>query len=730
MKTYSRTIKSLFILGISLFVLCLAATIVVPIYNQEIHEGHYFSPTFIDVIDQWDLAPALIVLMFVGSILLTFKAFASTTDRAKSDFYDSLPEKKVKGYFLRLLAVLTYQIAIIILCMLALCMVVSAKGIPVTNGFLLLSTMAFLASSVLVVAATSLAMALTGTRLSNIVLLIIILFLPRALLTSVPYIIELIEEFFVLPINLGMLFNYEYNIVATTVINFFYRSRFFHNTSFMLNINSIIYTFSLGLVYIGASVFLFKRRKSELSGKACIKKTSGYIQAALLVSPVLMFTIIDTLNNTNFSTSIKTWTENLYLIAIIAILFVLYIVFSLVYTRKMIAILKSIPIYLLSALLCFLLVIGANQIAHNILYKTIQVDKIEYVKLDSKFYNHYLGGPAYDYADTLNKEIKFTDDVLINELKNSLDSNIAELMSHTLVTTMNLGYQNDVFCQFKLKDGTTFSRIIHIPEKEFETVQNILLTNEEYINNFSAIPDYAAVRSTHLSRWRTVSYSDEQLSEIWGCYIEEIEELKSELPLDDIRSLTGNNYCPLLDPVYPIRILHKDYPFSGIYSLGFNDNIPYIGFRWFTAATPKTTNMMMAMHNETAMNTHNNWEDIISNLLNYNSAEISFTLYDADSDLIQDENMSGRISKSHIYKILDKNKIDDFQLTKDEVGIILDIIKNNDYKDIDCTEDFITIWYQYRAINDEVDSYFPLYIPLTSDQSIQIHDILEKAGEK
>ena len=121
--------------------------------------------------------------MFAPFLALTLFSFLNKRNR--SDFYHSLPHRRETIFISYSLSILTWIIGAIVLssAVTSLMYWIGSQYIAVNYTSVLVYLFNLICASILVYAATLLAMTITGTSFSNVVTALLIIFLPRLIMT-------------------------------------------------------------------------------------------------------------------------------------------------------------------------------------------------------------------------------------------------------------------------------------------------------------------------------------------------------------------------------------------------------------------------------------------------------------------------------------------------------------------------------------------------------------------
>ncbi|MBQ5810572.1 MAG: hypothetical protein IIW23_03215, partial [Clostridia bacterium] len=341
-KLYLESLRRTSVIGGLFTVLLTVASLLVFISHSTRPNYYLISSSGLHTavyMDFLELNPYMLLIPFTLTPLLCLNLFGFLNKRNSSDFWHSAPFTRSCIYNTFSLVNLTWSAiaAIVPLAISALCFAFIPDQYVIAWNSALPVMLSLLAAVLLVLAAGNIAMSLTGTYFSNVVLASLILFLPRLFImffanmaTSSPLIIFNIEN---------TVFSPYYNIVAGAVFGF---GRFIETIK---SYTSICYTAVLAAIYYALGMWLFARRKSESAGHST---TSRHMQSIIRIVVCLVaclfpiYLATDYINSAayNSETHFSDWFTVLvlYVVAIAA-----YFIYELIATRKVKNLVKAIP---------------------------------------------------------------------------------------------------------------------------------------------------------------------------------------------------------------------------------------------------------------------------------------------------------------------------------------------------------------------------------------------------
>ncbi len=358
------------------------------------------------------ITPALVVFMFMGSIVFTFLSFRYMNKRSSSDFYDSLPYSRLNGYISRIGAILTYQYGIILITMLVSVITMFALGINFNALFIPKLILAYMAGSTLIVGGVALAMSITGTLISNAAMSLVILVFPRALLFLMGRImVQFPGQNYIAIGKLGIFLNPVYNIPTAISLDISRIWQYFGTSETLIHVGAIVYTFILGLIYVLITAFIMRRRKSESAGKGAPNRKIGYLYSALVVLPLLVacFYLLPSKLAYSVAQPSNYGSVIILLVASLAI----FLTFNFIITKRMKSLIKSIPVFIIATIVACGIFYGQGAIVNGQRNYLPNADEIEYIKFDTSNEVAYRYKPLYHYKDLVVKDVEFRNEQLI-----------------------------------------------------------------------------------------------------------------------------------------------------------------------------------------------------------------------------------------------------------------------------------------------------------------------------
>ncbi len=426
------------------------------------------------------------IITFIMAPLLALMVFSFLNKRASSDFYHSVTQKRGTVYISYSLSCVTWIVFTLIVS--TLVGVISAS---LCNGFYIINwnTFVFLAermvSSIYVVAATTLAMTLTGTLLNNILVTGMILFVPRIIMGVIA--LTILNEVSVLPgiEHLGLL-DPRYNLVCGDIFYILGEIGSYDKYDF----NPLIYTAVIGIVFFILGYIAFRMRPSESAGQSApsrLLQTIYRISFTMVICSVACILIFRMINRSSFYVDDAIMLVIIYVFALIG-----WFVYELITTRKLFNLVRSLPSLSIVVILNIAIVLTMSGIKSGVERFRPQPEEIEYVKLVGEDYDFYNNGnlSLYEYLLGDLSEVKLSDEK-VNEI-------VSKYLIETIdrdndyyadsITSYVINEYRTITVGIKTKSGLKY-RCFDVPTSETKKINAAL--NETVINSdgLNKLPD-------------------------------------------------------------------------------------------------------------------------------------------------------------------------------------------------------------------------------------------------
>ena len=464
MKMYKEMLRKLMPIGLPLAMIAFIYTMITSGQN---YFGLYTQRTAQAAVS---LAPVLVYYSFTA-VLFAFYGFSFLFRRPASDLYHSLPVSRTDLYVSTTLAAATWMGGTILTNLLLVLGMLLVSGCPFVPVYFLLAILHFFVASMIIFGAAAIGCSLSGTLLTALASTGIVLFLPRFLqfvmargvVDKVP-----IVGWLDLPVLLNPMTN-----VATGMVVMQTRQVFM---SRMIQLPYILYSLLPMALYLLLGGLLFRRRPSEVAERGTGRSVWGVAVAAMLAAAVLAMVTVGA--NRLLS---------MYNAALVAVAFLVFVVYQVIASRRLKQILISVPVFLLSCALAFGIGFGIKATVSSMLSKTPAPDEIASIT----FRGHDEKIERLEYATLLLSQIRYDADSMKKYVSENLNDAVERIQDPNFgAFDVYSQYQVIEPIQITLTDGTTFKRTI-----EFKNVMTLNALREENSAFQTAIRAFPAMEN-------------------------------------------------------------------------------------------------------------------------------------------------------------------------------------------------------------------------------------------
>lgn len=460
MKPYLESLRRLSRISLILLVLSVVASLII---SMQFCLNEYVStiPGFMQM-----FLPA-IIYMFVGGAVLALDGFSFLGKRADSDFYHGLPISRKRLFWSVALAALTWLAATVLASVLVSVIVYTVTHTPFVPDYALIAVPFCIAGGMLVFAAASIATSLTGTWLSNIAMMLIVLGLPRfiqfvvarGMLARLSLMGWLDLPWYLSPVSnvaTGQIVTFTHNLLQTQ----------------LYSIGNAAYSLLLAAAELILACLLFVRRPSELAEHNAKSAKVQTLYACLTVLPIAILFA---------SGAVKPTFINILIIA--AVVLALYSIYQIVVFRNSKKVFRSMPWVLVPVALAVMLYFGIQIPVNAVKNDVPLVQEVAYVQFPGS--NRTNG--MVPYEELLVAQVQFTELELKDYVLTSLRDNIAGLNQYGYVTYRSEeNYTTYEPVTIVLKNGHTIRRILWFSSSN--TLNALRDQNAQYAAAIRSLP--------------------------------------------------------------------------------------------------------------------------------------------------------------------------------------------------------------------------------------------------
>jgi|GEM_PF-3200146 len=694
-KLYFDKLKQLKLIGIICGIIALLFSAAPPIMKGAIKLD--YSELSVQMGLQYELvAPSiaasisgLIPYVFVASILLVFSAFSFLNKRNGSDYYHSLPNTRLCTYLSIIAAVFTWLFATIMITIFATWGIYAVFGLAFNYHFIPFLLLGYCAACLLIVGVTLVAVSVSGTRFTNILLVFLLLFLPRLILLifagAITYVAEIVRF-----IDLGWFLNPTINIpfgLAFDSVRGFLPIAWTPTAPALLNPAAIIYTFVLGFVFLVLGGVCFQKRSSETAGNGIPNDTLRTIFRCAIPLPFLMLPVFLFLSWYKYP---KLYSADLFgslLFALIVIIIALgcYFLFEIISAKSGKKTIKTLPWFLLPVGISVALAFGATFYGNSLLNIKTKAEDIASIQIIGNTASGFgLGGifegvSFYDtYSSCLLNEIIYQDPEIIEIFCNNLNRTTENINNDN--GSFGEGYIVNELCgvTFTTKSGKKFSRSFTLNGNEVKILLQCLSKYPAYQEKISLLPPDSEINYVFIEGLDVA-----QTKEVWESFKKEYASLKpAELDkLADYPYGLIENYGSFIDPSILGETGHiQSRVWVEILVTGFSGINNYFNYYAICDLTPKTLELYSQYLKDS---NGKNFDLLFNNLTKNPTTDLIAEYYNFDFVKSNNEmiNLSGQSLGDNIWEhTLTLNDENPVELSEDKAQAVFAIIKNSSTK--------------------------------------------------
>lgn len=445
-----------------------------------------------EVVNAYEINP-LMMLVLLAIPLMALMLFHFLDSRAASDLYHALPHKRITLYVSYAGAILLWLLLLIVVSSL-----VSVIFCAFSHDYIKLmmdSVVPFAASvflmSLLIVGGMLVAMSLTGTIFTNIILTGLILFLPR-FCYSVLRTVTLSSIPFVSSTGSSGIFANENNLLVTLLVSLFDMDA----SSSIYDVlspqwQSVVYTLVLALIYLALGAWVFCRRRSEAAGQSAPTRMHQHVYRIVLTMAYCVFVtaiFVNDLFEGDVDAGVLFGYAVLYLIGIL-----IYFIYELITTKRWRNLLTALPGLAVVAVLNVGVGLGVHLAQNHIVAQRPAASEIESISVgvDDGMIGRQYGAMDYStYVSLASGNIQITDPTAISLVSYYLDENIKTW------ETGEDAYWNKYYTSRANEEQTYLEYHVTIRTKHDELARTVLIPVSESDKMMTALesnPDYMSI---------------------------------------------------------------------------------------------------------------------------------------------------------------------------------------------------------------------------------------------
>lgn len=517
--------------GFIFTVISIVASIITPSMEFFQKQSYYridypFIPTILTI------TPVLFFMTFLAGLMLVLIAFSFLNKRNASDYYHSLPDTRIAIFTSFSLAVLTWIVILVVSTVLITSMVYFALGFAFNVSYIGYLIFAFITATSLVSAVTALAMSITGTLLSNLMLAGLIGFLPRVVGMVIS--LGILEITPVATYKTFGLLDASYNL-PVAFIGSMARLCEKRIDELLFFKEGILYTACLALVYFVIAGFFFRIRKSETADKNAPNKILQHTYRCAFALPFL------------FPTIMLFYVRDLMLptaIVFLVISLLAYFIYEVITTKTAKNLIKIAPMYVVVLAVAGVMVGSVHFVSQSILSNTLTPQTIQSIQFIAPTYS----GGEKSYLQAQTQKIEFEEE----EIKET----VCKLINQTPTLIEQRAYVGERTVKITLKNKATLQRKFVVNSQDIDKLDTLTINNPEYMQQIRKVPTDKELRSIILP---SHLFTQEEKQELFSIYKQEIATISDEAYWDLM--IGGYNTQNIILESYDVvsRVGKKDY---------------------------------------------------------------------------------------------------------------------------------------------------------------------------
>lgn len=614
-RLYVEGLRQLRLLGILLTVAVSLVAVFLPV-SEYMATLDYDGVSTVAV-NCLNMNPLIILSFCIVAPFLTLNLFSFLNRRESSDFYHALPVTRTCLFFSFFAAVVTWIVIFIGTTTLlsTLCHAIFPQLYIINYRSILYTCFNCFAGSLLVSASVAIAMSATGTVTANLLVALMIIFMPRALLSLI---LSAIESSFPLVSDTGFLpiLSVQYNVPVSTVFVAFTSG----DQSPLTSWQSGVYTLVLAVLYTAIACLLFRRRHSEGATHSAPNRYLQGLYRFLIGFTVSAFVTLSIWSNvfsgyTLDAYDVTNWVF-FYVIALFASL-----AFELFSTRRVQGFLRKAVTTLLWLAVAngvlFGILVGARALLVS--YSPAAADITSVRILSANDDSYVYGDGIRDYFLQKSSDVQLEDSQIAAMVSKRLKESVT-LAQHSEREYYNACQKNSTLLVSIKSHGISHVRRIVIYDEDMALLSDRLAQNNSYQEVYMNLPDTISSVSDSL----TVSFNldKQQQEQLYTVLQNEVKSIGFEkwYALLNARMDSGNEEQPL-------TVLQFFVPGYSEWSEFY---VPL-----YPSMLPKTTNTYLQLYNEhCAVDYEKRLSDVISDPTSYDAIEVHLYNIDTDSETV------------------------------------------------------------------------------------------------
>lgn len=561
-KLYREGIKKSRLMGITCTAIVAIITALIPLV--QLLTPHYYEEGYVPSTQIIEPAYFAIPLLFliIFAPLLTWSMFSYLNKRNESDFYHSIPFTRPCVYFSFLAASLTWVVIALIISLVAatiLWLAVPYTAFSFTTPLVLFG--AYLLASLLMSSFMAVAMTLTGTPISNMLIFILLFGFVR--LSGAFFIMALESQYPILVTALtpARLLSIDYSMPLSLFVG-----TVDGNAQAFSNAGLWIYTAIVSILLIAAGCYLYAKRRSEMAGQSAPNRILQHVYRCAITLPLAFLTAF-------YVIDVGFEIESLLILVVLTL--IVYYLYEIITTKKLKNCLSATP-YLLVVLAGGILFGVSVPLAGNAaVHYTPNANEIRSISLytEKEPFSYY----SSNYETLLTQKVEISSPEALQMISNKL----AE-MKQTIDASDALHYlypnrYNDVviyddggyykeettYTQVTLKitdqSGTVRGRTLCFTTAEYLQLITLFAETEAYESALLALPTDQEILNIEIYDNYFGANNEKELPAIWNSFVTEYNQLSREEQIAYKSEDWYTNYCIRVNGMVGMDSFYRNY---------------------------------------------------------------------------------------------------------------------------------------------------------------------------
>jgi hypothetical protein len=482
-KLYLQGLRKIRTAGVAMAIVIFVLTAWIPI-NCITSGGNHGR--YVTSVDAGMFAPFGFLLMFFAP-LLVYNMFSFLNERKGSDFFHSLPQKRICTYLSFMSAIMTWIASVLLVSSLVNTVLWAlADGYVLKLKAVLLTLLGFMILAMVMAGFMMLSMTVTGTAISNCLVFLLFFLFIRACGLFFLYGFSEITDMFHVNNSLLRVFDWDFFLPLGLLIQVFDG-----DADVFGNIWFFIYWLTVAIVLFAVAAWTYCRRRSESATKSAPNRFMQNLYRIGVTFPFLMISVYLMIVDIDFYLSLFC----------VFVAFLVWVIFELMTTKKVKNVVRTLPLFLIPVVLAGSYA-ASLYLVRGIFFAAVpERDNIKYVQLDCN------SGMVGSLDRAILVTTKITDSDVIDKVYEAIEQTVESadlsryerqakgyIFNETLTLTLksgrkvtyNLYSSHNLFTILESSDDVQ-SQSVFMYEGEVDRVSGHKLTSDESLIVWEAL---------------------------------------------------------------------------------------------------------------------------------------------------------------------------------------------------------------------------------------------------